>query len=36
MTALFTLFLVIITALLTARSIARPLSRITAVTEKNQ
>src|SRR3989338_5174221 len=34
MTALFTLLLVIISALLTARSIARPLSRITTVTEK--
>ena len=34
MTALFTLLLVIISALLTARSIARPISKITAVTEK--
>jgi len=34
MTALFTLLLVIISALLTARSIARPLSKITTVTEK--
>ena len=34
MTALFTLLLVIITAILTARSIAQPISRITEVTEK--